>query len=288
MVRPVLHRRTMKILTVDYQAPDAAKQFAESLKNTGFAVLTHHPIPPELIRDVFAEWERFFASEDKWNYRFDPGKQSGYFPFRTENAKGSNFKDLKEFFHLYPSTSLPKGLSPKIREMYDRLHRLAEELLHWIEQETPAQIRKKFSMPLSSMIEGSEETLLRAIHYPPLAGDEEPGAVRAAAHGDINLITLLPAASATGLQVQDLQGRWIDVPCDPGSLAINAGDMLQMCSENYYVSTIHRVVNPIGPQSRKSRYSLPLFLHPRTDVRLSEKHTAGSYLKERLREIGLK
>lgn len=277
----------MQILTVKYSAPDAPKRFAESLKNTGFAVLSEHPIPKDLIREVFADWERFFASASKNEYTFQEGKQEGYFPFRTENAKGSSFKDLKEFFHLYPRTQMPKGMSPKTREMYDRLHRLAGELLGWIEQQTPAEIRKGLSMPLPQMIEGSEETLLRPIHYPPLGGDEEAGAVRAAAHGDINLITLLVAATASGLQVQDSQGRWIDVPCDPGSLAINVGDMLEMCTQGYYKSTIHRVVNPVGSESGSSRFSIPLFLHPRTDVRLSPEHTAGSYLKERLLEIGL-
>jgi isopenicillin N synthase-like dioxygenase len=277
----------MNILTVDYQAPDASRHFAESLKNTGFAVLTHHPIPPELIREVFAEWAEFFGSKGKWDYTFDPGKQEGYFPYRTENAKGFAAKDLKEFFHLYPKTPTPRGMSSKTREMYERLHRLATELLGWIEKETPVEVRSRLSMPLPQMIEGSGETLLRAIHYPPLEGAIEDGAVRAAAHGDINLITLLPAATAQGLQVQDTRGNWIDVPLDPGALAINVGDMLEMATGGYYASTIHRVVNPMGNEARKSRFSLPLFLHPRADVRLSGRHTAGSFLRERLGEIGL-
>jgi isopenicillin N synthase-like dioxygenase len=138
------------------------------------------------------------------------------------------------------------------------------------------------------MIEGSDDTLLRPIHYPPLTGGEEEGAIRAAAHEDINLITLLPAATAPGLQVKDAKGNWVNIACDPGSLAINAGDMLQMASGGYYVSTTHQVVNPNGPEAKKPRYSMPLFLHPRKDVKLSDKHTAGSYLEERLIEIGLK
>lgn len=277
----------MDILKVAYDAPDAARQFALSLKNTGFAVLTNHPIPQDLIEEVFQEWAHFFAGEDKWTHQFDPGKQEGYFPFRTENAKGFSAKDLKEFFHLYTRTPTPGGMSSKIRELYDRTHALATELLRWIEQETPSEIRKQLSMPLPQMIEGSTETLMRAIHYPPLDGTEEPGAVRAAAHGDINLITLLPAATATGLQVQDLHGNWIDVPCDRGSYAINAGDMLEMATQGYYQSTLHRVINPVGESARTPRFSLPLFLHPRPEVRLSERHTAGSFLKERLGEIGL-
>ena len=111
--------------------------------------------------------------------------------------------------------------------------------------------------------------------------------MRAAAHEDINLITLLPAATAPGLEVLDTQGRWHSVKCDPGTIAINAGDMLQMASCGFFKSTTHRVVNPRGPEARLPRYSMPLFLHPRAEVRLSAEHTAKSYLEERLRELGL-
>lgn len=164
---------------------------------------------------------------------------------------------------------------------------LASELLGWIEDNTPEEIRRGFSMPLREMVRDSQETLLRPIHYPPLTGGEEDGAIRAAAHEDINLITLLPAASAPGLQVLGSNGEWYEVPCDLGSIVVNNGDMLQMCTDGLYRSTTHRVVNPAGPESTMPRYSMPLFLHPRPDVGLSKQHTAGSYLTERLREIGL-
>ena len=142
-------------------------------------------------------------------------------------------------------------------------------------------------MPLSEMIKDSDETLLRVIHYPPMKGNEEQGAIRAAAHEDINLITLLCSATAAGLEVKDIDGNWHSVPCDPGSIAINAGDMLQMASNGYYKSTTHRVVNPMGADAKLPRYSMPLFLHPRPDVVLSKDITAGQYLKQRLTEIGL-
>ncbi|MBL7715448.1 MAG: isopenicillin N synthase family oxygenase [Bdellovibrionales bacterium] len=277
----------MKVAKVSYKAKDAGRQFAESLRNTGFAVIVDHPIPFSLIEETFKDWADFFKSEDKFKYKFDPATQEGYFPFRTENAKDSKVKDLKEFYHLFNATTVPQGMSPRTRELYDRMHRIATELLGWLETETPDAIKKTFSMPLPSMIEGSKDTLLRPIHYPPLSGSEEEGAIRAAAHEDINLITVLPASTAPGLQVRDTHGNWHDVSCDPGALAINAGDMLQMITKGYYISTTHRVVNPLGPEAKKARYSMPLFLHPRPDVPLSEEHTAGSYLKERLVEIGL-
>lgn len=277
----------MNVLSVDYRSKTGPKDFTRSLRETGFAVITGHPIPFSLVDEVFQDWDQFFQTEEKHRYTFDPGKQEGYFPFRTENAKDSKIKDLKEFYHLYPKTPVPEGMSPRTRDLYERMHRLATELLAWIESETPIEVKSKFSMPLPNMIEGSSETLLRPIHYPGLKGNEEQGAIRAAAHEDINLITLLPAATAPGLQVKDTSGNWHDVPCDPGSIVINSGDMLQMASGGYYMSTTHRVMNPEGPESRKPRFSMPLFLHPRSDVALSSAHTAGSYLKERLLEIGL-
>jgi len=277
----------MNVLTVDYRAPDAAKQFAKSLHETGFAVLRNHPIQHALINEVFADWEKFFKGETKHRYTYDPKLQSGYFPFRTENAKDHKQKDLKEFYHLYVWDKLPEGVNERTWSMFHGMSNLAAELLKWIEDESPVDIRNQFSMPLPQMIEGSKEVLLRPIHYPPLTGGEEEGAIRAAAHEDINLITLLPAASAPGLEVKDKNGNWVGISCDPGQLAINAGDMLQMASLGYYKSTTHRVVNPRGPESKLPRYSMPLFLHPRADVKLSQNHTARSYLEERLREIGL-
>jgi isopenicillin N synthase-like dioxygenase len=278
----------MKVKTVSYRSPTAGREFAESLKETGFAVVSDHPIPAELIHGTFSEWERFFASDAKHKHTFDPAKQAGYFPFRTENAKDHVKKDLKEFYHFYPWDELPEGTRGQTPELHRALVSMASQLLRWVEENSPEPIRNGFSMPLNQMIEGSQEILLRAIHYPPLNGSEEEGAVRAAAHEDINLITLLPAATAPGLQVKDVHGNWHDVPCDPGTIVVNAGDMLKAASLDYYPSTTHRVMNPTGPESRKPRYSMPLFLHPRKTVELAPGLTAGAYLDQRLREIGLK
>jgi len=109
--------------------------------------------------------------------------------------------------------------------------------------------------------------------------------MRAAPHGDINLLTILPAATEPGLQVLGTDGRWHDVPCDFGLLIVNIGDMLEEASGRYFPSTVHRVLNPVGEAARKSRVSLPLFLHPRKEVVLSERYTVGSYFEERIREL---
>lgn len=278
----------MKVMRVPYADPEASRLFVQSIRETGFAVLSDHPIPHELINQAYEEWERFFSSDQKYRYKFDPQNQSGYFPFRSENAKGYHVSDLKEFYHYYPlKTDLPSGTTRATPELYRRLEALGAELLSWIDENSPDEIRARFSLPLSEMIDRSQETLLRPIHYPPLTGAEEPEAVRAAAHEDINLITLLPAATSTGLQVKDTAGRWYEVASNHGELVVNAGDMLQMASGNFFRSTTHRVVNPVGDDRNRPRYSMPLFLHPRAEVQLSKTHTAGSYLRERLQEIGL-
>ena len=291
----------MKVLSVSYKSPQAAALFTQSLRETGFGVITDHPIAPELVSGVFAEWAEFFRSEQKHRYTFKAEEQAGYFPFRSENAKDSPVKDLKEFFHLYPWNALPEGMSQRTRELFDQMTALAAEMLGWIEDHTPEEIRRNFDVPLRQSIEGSQEILLRPILYPPLTGGEEQGAIRAAAHEDINLITLLLGAEVGGLEIQDRQGNWLPVIPPPGALAINVGDMLQRLTNYCLRSTRHRVVNPPPERRGAARYSMPFFLHLRPDFlidalpqcvdtdhpRRDAPITAHDYLIERLREIGL-
>lgn len=278
----------MKLEAVDFTAPDAQQKFVESLRQTGFGVLKNHPISQESVASIYANWQAFFNTEEKQAYLYNKDKQDGFFPQSvSEVAKGFKKKDIKEYFHFYPWGQCPEELTDELSDYYKNTSSLAAQLLNWIEQESPAEVSKHYSMPLSQMIDGSDQTLLRVLHYPPLAGDEEADAIRAAAHEDINLITLLPAANEPGLQVKALDGSWLDVPCDFGNLIVNIGDMLQEASGHYFPSTTHRVINPEGTDVTKSRISLPLFLHPRPDVKLSERHTAGTYLTERLTELGV-
>lgn len=279
----------MDVQVVDYRAPDAAQRFTQSLHETGFGVLTNHPIPQALVERIYATWLDFFNSDEKAQYAFSQETQDGWFsPQVSETAKGATQKDIKEYFHVYPWGRIPPSLRDDALSYYAQANALAAELLGWVEQYTPPDIARHYSQPLSAMIKDSQQTLLRVLRYPPLTGQEPAGALRAAAHGDINLLTILPASNEPGLQVMGTDQQWRDVPCDFGSLAINIGDMLQEASRGYYPSTQHRVLNPVGDSARRSRVSLPLFLHPRPDVVLSERHTAGSYLEERLRELGVK
>ncbi len=273
----------MLLHPLDYCDQQTPQALTHSLHKTGFAILSHPPIEDQLVQAVYQEWAAFFTSQQKHNYTFDPEIQSGYFPFQLEQAKGHTVPDLKEFFHLYSWTNLPTGMSDLTWQLYNQLSQLATELLGWVEQFSPTS----FTEPLGDMINNSQETLLRLIHYPPLLNTTPPGAIRAAAHEDINLITLLPAATAMGLELLTPQQKWISVPCNPGDLVINGGDMLQMASGGYFRSATHRVVNPEGEMATSSRFSMPLFLHPRREVVLSGTTTARAYLLERLAEIGL-
>ncbi|MCL9776636.1 isopenicillin N synthase family dioxygenase [Vibrio methylphosphonaticus] len=278
----------MKLETVDYLAPNAPELFVQSLRETGFGVLKNHPIPKSLVESIYQNWQAFFNSSEKEGYRFNVETQDGYFPPSvSEVAKGHAVKDIKEYFHVYPWGQIPVELKNEILDYYTRANAFAEELLGWVESHAPKDVQEKFSIALSEMINNSDKTLLRVLHYPPMTGDEEPGAIRAAAHEDINLLTVLPAANEPGLQVKTQEGGWLDVPCDFGNLIINIGDMLQEASGGYFPSTTHRVINPTGEKQTQSRISLPLFLHPKPEVVLSERYTADSYLMERLRELGV-
>lgn len=276
----------MKLPIIDYRSPTAGQAFSQSLHETGFGVLSHHPLKQDLVSGIYAEWLTFFQSEAKHAYPQDPVQLDGYFsPAVSETAKNHSQRDLKEFFHIYPWGRYPSEVSNAARHYYEAGKALAVELLQWVEENSPPDVKAGYAMPLPEMLEGSEHTLLRVLHYPPLLGEEAPGALRAAAHGDINLLTILPAATEPGLQVLGQDQQWHDVPCDFGLLIVNIGDMLAEASQQYYPSTVHRVLNPTGLNRLKPRISMPLFLHPRREVRLSDRYTVGSYFEERMREL---
>ena len=278
----------MQVAKIHYNDKNAPAAFTKSLKDTGFGLLVDHPILPELIKTVYREWKDFFESELKHTFLFDPLKQDGYFPLGTENAKGYSAKDHKEFFHFYLWGRTPDFISPATKKLYDSLVNITSNLLEWIELNTPSEIRSRFSEPLKDMIKDSKTNLLRIIHYPPFIGSEDSQSLRAAPHEDINLITLLVAGTKPGLEAQDKNGNWHKISTNPGTIIVNIGDMLKEVSGGYYPSTTHRVVNPSSESANNSRFSMPLFLHPRDNVQLSKQYTAKAYLKERLLEIGLK
>ena len=218
------------LTTIDYRSTNFNQNFVKSLKDIGFAIISDHPLDINLINSVYQEWELFFNSKNKLNYLFDLEKQDGFFPYQSENAKGYTHKDLKEFYHFYEWGRLPENMSNKTLSMFNSLIKLGEELLQLIDFHSPKDIQNYYSMPLSDMIANSSMNLLRIIHYPPIMDETPDEAIRAGAHEDINLITLLSPGSQPGLQVKNVDGNWLDVKCEPNWLVVNTGDMLTECS----------------------------------------------------------
>jgi isopenicillin N synthase-like dioxygenase len=275
----------MDVAVVDFTAEDAPERFSTSLRETGFAVLVNHPLQWSLVEQIYAEWSALFDDPDVVRYT-TTDSLTGYFPPEiSETAKGFRVKDLKEFFHVYPWAPYPDRVSDAALRYREAAMHLALTLLDWVEANTPDEIAGRLSMPLSQMMAGSSRSLLRVLRYPPLPRDLPDGAVRAAAHEDINLLTVLPASDQPGLELLGANGEWYPVPCDPGSLAVNGGEMLDLATAGYYPATTHRVVNPTGEAARAARMSLPLFLHPADEVVLAEGRTALEFLTERIREL---
>ncbi len=286
----IMRRNLMQVQTVDYHSANSPALFTQSLVETGFGIVKNHPINQQLIEQAYRDWHHYFLLDGKeqQEFLFDKKTHDGHIPLElSETAKGYNIKDIKEFYHYYFWGRCPSYLQEVTHSLYTQLISLAAELLRWIEENTPTTISKNFSMPLSKMIENSPNSLFRIIHYPPLTGNEQEGAIRAAAHEDINLITLLPAATAEGLQVLTKNNQWLDIPCHADTIIINTGDMLHECTEGYYRTTTHRVINPKGEKAKQARLSMPLFLHPCDQVVLSKRHTRKSYCEERFKELGL-
>ncbi|MGI9270711.1 MAG: 2OG-Fe(II) oxygenase family protein [Woeseiaceae bacterium] len=278
----------MSIRTVDYQDPEAGAEFVRSLRETGFAVLKNNPVSGQLLDSIYCGWRNFFKSKEKQDFLFDPenrdGTQQGYHPTEvSETAVGHSVKDLKEYFHVVPGCRIPFSLKSDILSYRDAAFELGKELVGWLQDYTPQDVTPRISEPFVEML-SSDASLLRILHYPPLTGNEEAGAERAAAHEDINMMTILPVAEEPGLQVMDSKGNWVDVASVRGELVVNSGDMLKELTAGYYPSTTHRVINPAADSNVEnvSRISIPFFLTPRPDVVLSDRYTCDSYLEERL------
>ncbi len=298
--------------------PEKKKSFVNELGNAyedvGFVAVKNHGIPDELIGDLYKYVQQFFSlpADEKRDYEV-PGLagQRGYTSFGKEHAKGSDAPDLKEFFQFgqtvedgdpikneYPDNvevdEVP-SFSPTFRSAYKAFETSGRALLKAIA--LYLELDENYFEPFVH----NGNSILRAIHYPPIT-HEPKSAIRAEQHEDINLITLLVGASSDGLQILTKQNEWIGVTSLPEQIVVNVGDMLQRLTNNKLKSTTHRVVNPPRAMWHTSRFSIPFFLHPKGTMSLAalpacvdENHpkayedaTAGEYLDERLREIGLK
>ena len=235
---------------------------------------------------IYSAWRAHFAEGVATEFVMDPIRQDGYFALdQAESAKGQEIRDYKEYFQFYQWGRCPSHLKPDLEAHFEDCLKFSTTLLRWVAQQLPSDIVSQLSMPLESMIENSAQTMLRVLHYPPVdSGIELP---RAAAHEDINLLTILPASDGPGLELQLSDGEWIEVVNRPSQVVVNIGDMLQEATEGFLRSTTHRVATPDKGQAASGRMSLPLFLHPRPEVTLSSRYTADSYLGERLQELGV-
>jgi isopenicillin N synthase-like dioxygenase len=303
----------------DFLSGDAArkqkfiKEIGEAYEEIGFVALRGHFLSDELTENLYKEVKNFFDLPDeiKQSYEIEGiGGQRGYTSFGKESAKGKKEGDLKEFWHFgqevvknealkaeYPKNVIVKEI-PNFNNIGMESYKMLEKTAIYVLRALALYVGLDEMYFDKYVINGN--SILRPIYYPPIVG-EPKGAVRAAAHGDINLITLLMGASSAGLEVQNKKGDWIPVTSLPEQLVVNVGDMLERLTNNKLRSTIHRVVNPPREDWGKPRYSIPFFTHPISEMKLNclpeciddlrpkvyDDITAGDFLNERLRELGL-
>lgn len=288
-------------------------EIGRAYEEIGFVALKGHFLDDELVENLYAEVKNFFnlPLEAKQKYEVPGiGGQRGYVSFGKESAKGKKEGDLKEFWHFgqyvennpkleseYPANVEVTEL-PEFNKIGKQTYRMLEKTAKFVLRALALHLNLKETYFDQYIHNGN--SILRPIHYPPIT-EEPKDAVRAAAHGDINLITLLMGAQGKGLQVQNHEGDWLDAIAEPDELMINVGDMLSRHSNNKLKSTIHRVVNPPRELWGTSRYSIPFFMHPISDMSLNvldscvdednpkqfDDITAGEFLNERLIELGL-
>ncbi|EKB49097.1 isopenicillin N synthase family dioxygenase [Cecembia lonarensis] len=322
----ILYDEIPSLDLADFTSGDAEKKAAfvkklgDAYQNIGFVAIKNHGLNQELQDRLYAVIKEFFSLPDETKGKYEKpeiGFQRGYTGKGKEHAKGRNTGDLKEFYHVgqeladipdsdpikaeYPANIWPEEL-PEFKavalEIYKTLENAGKNML----QAIALHLGLEEDYFENKVAYGN--SILRQIHYFPIENpDAVPAdAVRAAEHGDINLITLLMGASADGLQVLRRDGKWIPITALPDQLVVNVGDMLERLTNKKLKSTIHRVVNPPREMMHTSRYSIPFFMHPRSEMDLTclescidannpkqfEDATAGEFLEERLRELGLK
>lgn len=280
------------------------------LKDYGFVILKDHGIPQHLFDQAYSMLEQFFAQpvDVKKKYTSPNGGQRGYTPFGKEHAKDAPVMDLKEFWHVgrevssahkfkkyYPDNVWPVEV-PAFKNTFLTLYKALDDVGRAMLQALtfPLDVPNHY---FDYMIDEGN-SILRLLHYPPIPSNADTRCLRAAPHEDINLITILPAATAAGLQLKDRDGSWLDVEGKPGELIVDAGDMLARICNEVIPSTTHQVINSPGSGS-KSRYSMPFFMHPHPEAILScipsckgpgAKYpdiSSHEFLMQRLAEIGL-
>jgi isopenicillin N synthase-like dioxygenase len=306
---------TLPVLSLADDPARFSAEIGESFRAFGFALVKDHGMDPALIARAWRLTAELFALPEAEKRRYfveGLAGARGYTPFRTEIAKGAAETDLKEFWHvgrnLPAQHPLAASMPPNVWPERPRGFREAFEPLFSEFDRVGAAILSCIAMHLGlapgwfDSVIGEGNSVLRLLRYPPVS-DVKGGAIRAGAHEDINLITLLLGAEEAGLELLSKSGEWLPVAPPAGALVVNIGDMLQRLTNHVLPSTTHRVRNPSGDRARHSRYSMPFFLHPRSDFRIRTlpqcigpanpdryplSITADDFLQQRLREIGLR
>lgn len=289
-------------------------EIGKAYEDIGFVALKGHFLDDELVASLYEEVRNFFTLplETKEAYEIPGiGGQRGYVSFGKESAKGRSAGDLKEFWHFGQYVSegskytgqYPDNVNVAEIPSFNTVGKNAYQMI----EKTGVYVLRALAIHIGldefyfDKFVKDGNSILRPIHYPPITNEPKDGAVRAAAHGDINLITLLMGAQGKGLQVMNHDGEWVDAMAEPDELMINVGDMLSRHTNNKLKSTMHQVVNPAREYWGSSRYSIPFFMHPVGDMSLNcltecvdadnpklyEDITAGEFLHERLVELGL-
>lgn len=301
-------KSVMKLNLNDYLNPEKKEQFLIdllfSMKEHGFVIFDNHMISHELLDNAYRIQKQLFELplERKMELKGEFG-QRGYTPFKTEHAKGNKNLDLKEFWHIGRENIYTKNIWPEESELpefkeiflkiFNELDNAGNIILDALSE--GFKLNKTYFRDMAS----NGNSIMRLLHYPPLNENEDKNCIRAAAHTDINLITLLVSGTTSGLELLDNEKKWIPVECDKNSLIVNTGDVLNRMTNYIFRSTVHRVINPKNEEN-VSRYSMPFFVHPKDETLLNEIPifkgmgkkpkliTAGEYLHQRLKEIGLK
>lgn len=309
---PITQVPTIDLRRFDTDRRAFVAEVGQAYRTFGFCCFSNHGIPQQLIQSAYEDFRDFFALPEAVKRRYvlaGKGGSRGYTPFKVETAKDQVIADLKEFWHIgredlganpYPQM-LPNvwpeevpGFKKHSLALYQAMEGVGNRIL--------ASMALHIGLPADFFQAhvNHGDSILRALHYPPVHPDDLP-AVRAGAHEDIDLITLLVGATDAGLELYTKEGTWLPVNARENTLIVNVGDMLQRLTNHVYRSTTHRVVNPESTTVPRSRYSMPFFLHPNPDFHIDvlpgcisednprryEAITAGEYLQQRLREIKL-
>lgn len=275
--------KTLK-LDVDLQGENPETQLLNHLHETGCAVLDNHDVPTDLLKDIFEQWNNYFSSKDKYNWLRTDETDEGFIPINFETAKKDEVADFKELYQVHYNGVLPNNINcESTLTLFNSLVKTGERICELLDKALPDTIKKTMSMPLSKMVGGSNNHLLRIIHYP--AVEKGVNIPRAAAHTDICLFTTAFGSAFRGLELQDNEGNWYTPAVQEKSLVIFNSEMLDICTNGYLKATTHRVkANPNNHNG--SRYSFPVGIHPKRNVELRNGFTAAKHLLNRLNEMG--